>query len=87
MATRKVTVTLDEDVYQAIKNNTKNVSAAVNKLAIHWVAMEKQRRALEELEREWASKEDDADPQQLDRMMEFLDKITDTAKNAHQGDR
>jgi len=83
MATRKVTVTLDEDVYQAIKNNAKNVSAAVNQLAIHWLAMEKQRKALEELDKELAEEGIEPDPEAVERWEAFWDEVKRASEEAY----
>jgi post-segregation antitoxin (ccd killing protein) len=83
MATRKVTVTLDEDVYRAIKNNTTNVSAAVNKMAIHYVAMEKQRRALEELDRQLAEQGIEPDESHVEELVAFLDEVKKGVREAY----
>ena len=86
MATRKVTITLDEEVYRAIKNNTKNVSAAVNKMAIHYVAMEKQRRALAELQRQLAEEGIERDEEQVQEMVAFLDEVRQGIREAYGSD-
>jgi len=54
MATRKVTVTLDEDVYHQIRQRTTNVSAALNDGARWWLALERQRSLVRALDQELA---------------------------------
>jgi len=82
MAKRKVTVTLDEDVYKAIKNNTPNVSAAVNKLAVHYLALEKQRQAIAELDADLRAKGVTRDPEQARRMDAWAEALVRDIENA-----
>ena len=82
MAKRHVTVSLDEDVYEALRATYDDIEGALAECAAIWAARERRRQSIEQLDRELAVP-DEAGADQLQRMDEFFGQMARSIANAY----
>ncbi len=70
MATRKLTITIDEKLYQELATETSNISAALSDASRWWLALKRQQRAVDEIIDETGI---GPDPAELARAESLLD--------------